>query len=92
VFLISVIACCKSSKEAGSLVEGAGDVFICGECVELCRNILTGKHRKCGEEPLGKEVTTHQETMMKVETHLYEANRKIDEAIELLRATGDGGY
>lgn len=38
--------CRKSHQEVGPLVEGPGDVFICGLCVELCLSILDGEKRR----------------------------------------------
>ena len=38
--------CNKSNKDAGTLVEGANDVFICGDCVELCQGVLKREHQK----------------------------------------------
>ena len=32
--------CRKSYRDVGPLVEGPGDVYICGECIELCQSIL----------------------------------------------------
>ncbi len=32
--------CRKSFRDVGPLVEGPGDVYICGECVELCQSII----------------------------------------------------
>jgi DNA-directed RNA polymerase specialized sigma54-like protein len=32
--------CRKDYREVGPLVEGPGEVYICGNCVELCRSIL----------------------------------------------------
>ena len=32
--------CRKSHRVAGPLVEGPANVYICGECIELCRSIL----------------------------------------------------
>ena len=29
--------CRKSYRDVGPLVEGPGDVYICGECIELCQ-------------------------------------------------------
>ena len=44
-------ACCsfcqKSYRDVGSLVEGPGDVYICGECAELVQSIIAqGKRRR----------------------------------------------
>jgi len=38
------------------LVEGPGDVFICGECIDLCQTILSQerKKRSSGDKELGK--------------------------------------
>jgi hypothetical protein len=32
--------CRKSYRDVGPLVEGPGDVYICGECIELCQSII----------------------------------------------------
>jgi ATP-dependent Clp protease ATP-binding subunit ClpX len=38
--------CRKSHRDVGPLVEGPGEVYICGECIELCQQILdTDKKR-----------------------------------------------
>ena len=36
--------CRKSYRDVGPLVEGPGDVYICGECIELCQSILDQEH------------------------------------------------
>ncbi|MBQ9874525.1 MAG: ATP-dependent Clp protease ATP-binding subunit ClpX [Thermoguttaceae bacterium] len=38
--------CRKSYRDVGPLVEGPGDAYICGECVELCRTILDQEYRR----------------------------------------------
>ena len=40
--------CRKSYRDVGPLVEGPGDVYICGECIELCQSILEQEHRRRG--------------------------------------------
>jgi ATP-dependent Clp protease ATP-binding subunit ClpX len=40
--------CRKSYRDVGPLVEGPGDVFICGECVDLCHTIIADEKRKRG--------------------------------------------
>jgi hypothetical protein len=32
--------CRKSYQDVGPLIEGRGDVYICGECIELCQAII----------------------------------------------------
>src|SRR3989337_2731044 len=40
--------CRKSYRDVGPLVEGPGDVYICGECIELCQSILDQERKKRG--------------------------------------------
>ena len=37
-----------SYRDVGPLVEGPGDVYICGECIELCQSILDQEKRRRG--------------------------------------------
>src|SRR6516164_3565893 len=46
--------CRKSYRDVGPLVEGPGDVYICGECIELCQSIIDqDKRLSLGEEGHG---------------------------------------
>ena len=38
--------CRKNYRDVGPLVEGPGDVYICGECIELCQSILEQEERR----------------------------------------------
>lgn len=38
--------CRKSFRDVGPLVEGPSDVYICGECIELCQSILQQERRR----------------------------------------------
>jgi ATP-dependent Clp protease ATP-binding subunit ClpX len=38
--------CRKSYRDVGPLVEGPGNVYICGGCVELCQSIVTQEKRR----------------------------------------------
>jgi len=40
--------CRKSYRDVGPLVEGPNDVFICGECIELCQSIIDQEKRRRG--------------------------------------------
>ena len=40
--------CRKNYRDVGPLVEGPGDVYICGECIELCQSILEPEQRRRG--------------------------------------------
>ncbi len=41
--------CGKSHRDAGPMVEGADDVFICASCIELCHNLVREERRKTGK-------------------------------------------
>ncbi len=40
--------CRKSYRDVGPLVEGPSDVYICGECIELCQSIIDQEKRRQG--------------------------------------------
>jgi ATP-dependent Clp protease ATP-binding subunit ClpX len=48
--------CRKSYRDVGPLVEGPGDVYICGECIELCQSIIDQEKRRRGGT---KAIFTH---------------------------------
>jgi ATP-dependent Clp protease ATP-binding subunit ClpX len=58
--------CRKSYRDVGPLVEGPGDVYICGECIELCQSILDQETKRRGpskklfnEIPTPRDIVTH---------------------------------
>jgi len=58
--------CRKSYRDVGPLVEGPGDVYICGECIELCQSILEQERRRRGTSkqlfskvPTPREIVEH---------------------------------
>ena len=58
--------CRKSYREVGPLVEGPDDVYICGECIDLCQSILDQERRRRGSSrplftrvPAPKEIVEH---------------------------------
>jgi len=58
--------CGKSYRDVGPLVEGPGDVYICGECIELCHSILDQERRRRGEShklfnkiPTPRDIVAH---------------------------------
>ena len=48
--------CRKSYRDVGPLVEGPSDVYICGECIELCQSIIDQEKRRRGGT---KAIFTH---------------------------------
>jgi ATP-dependent Clp protease ATP-binding subunit ClpX len=85
--------CRKSYRDVGPLVEGPGDVYICGECIELCQSIIDQEKRRrdCATRP---ESSTVQPQALRV--HLDRLIGGQDEAKETLalatatRAEGTG--
>ncbi|MDC0936919.1 ATP-dependent Clp protease ATP-binding subunit ClpX [Pirellulales bacterium] len=60
--------CRKSYRDVGPLVEGPGDVYICGECIELCQSILDQERKRRGSSrqlfskiPSPREIVTELE-------------------------------
>ncbi len=58
--------CRKSYRDVGPLVEGPGDVYICGECIDLCQSILEQEQRRRGptkqlfrEIPTPRDIVNH---------------------------------
>ena len=61
--------CRKSYRDVGPLVEGPGDVYICGECIELCQSILDQEKRRRGST---KSLFTEVPSPRKIKEHLDE--------------------
>jgi ATP-dependent Clp protease ATP-binding subunit ClpX len=56
--------CRKSYRDVGPLVEGPGDVYICGECIELCQSILDQERKRRGtSKQLFTRIPTPREIM-----------------------------
>jgi ATP-dependent Clp protease ATP-binding subunit ClpX len=54
--------CGKSYRDVGPLVEGPGDVYICGECIDLCQSILDQERKRRGDsKPLFSKVPAPRE-------------------------------
>ena len=64
--------CRKSYREVGPLVEGPGDVYICGECIELCQSILDQERkRRGGTRPLFNRVPSPREIVTQLDQYVY---------------------
>ncbi len=59
--------CRKSYRDIGPLVEGPGDVYICGECIELCQSILDQEQKRRGPS---KSLFSDIPTPRKIVEHL----------------------
>ena len=61
--------CRKSYRDVGPLVEGPGDVYICGECIELCQSILDQERKRRGTS---KQLFTRVPSPREIVTQLEE--------------------
>jgi ATP-dependent Clp protease ATP-binding subunit ClpX len=63
--------CRKSYRDVGPLVEGPGDVYICGECIDLCQSILDQERRRrgTGKEPFVK-IPSPREIMRQLDEYV----------------------
>ena len=63
--------CRKSYRDVGPLVEGPGDVYICGECIELCQSILEQEQRRRGStKQLFTKISTPREIVAKMDDYV----------------------
>ncbi|HMP78960.1 MAG TPA: ATP-dependent Clp protease ATP-binding subunit ClpX [Pirellulaceae bacterium] len=63
--------CRKSYREVGPLVEGPGDVYICGECIELCQSILEQEQRRRGPtKQLFTKIPTPREIVTRMDEYV----------------------
>ena len=81
--------CRKSYRDVGPLVEGPGDVYICGECIELCQSILEQERRRRGT---GKQLFTKIPTPREIVTQLDEYVIGQEHAKKVLAVAVHGHY
>lgn len=63
--------CRKSYRDVGPLVEGPGDVYICGECIELCQSILEQEQRRRGPtKQLFSKILTPREIVARMDEYV----------------------
>ncbi len=72
--------CRKSYRDVGPLVEGPGDVYICGECIDLCQSILDQEKRRRGPtKKLFNEIPPPREIVSQLDQYVIgqEAAKKV---------------
>ncbi|MBN2580111.1 MAG: ATP-dependent Clp protease ATP-binding subunit ClpX [Pirellulales bacterium] len=63
--------CRKSYRDVGPLVEGPGDVYICGECIDLCQSILEQERRRRGTtKQLFTKIPTPRQIMSQLDQYV----------------------
>jgi ATP-dependent Clp protease ATP-binding subunit ClpX len=68
--------CGKGQRDAGPMVEGPRDVYICRSCVELCHNIIKQEMRRAsGTRVLTREIPTPREIHSFLDTYIVGQER-----------------
>src|SRR2546430_4832830 len=68
--------CRKSYRDVGPLVEGPGDVYICGDCIELCQSILHEERRRRGvPKTLFTDIPTPREIKEQLDAYVIGQDR-----------------
>ena len=70
--------CGREQDQVSHLIRGPGDVYICDECVELCRQILSdndGDPARKREPPAGGRVPTPREIVRALGQHVVGQER-----------------
>ena len=63
--------CRKNYRDVGPLVEGPGDVYICGDCIELCQSILEQEQRRRGpSKQLFNKILTPREIVANMDDYV----------------------
>lgn len=63
--------CRKNYRDVGPLVEGPGDVYICGDCIELCQSILEQEQRRRGPaKQLFNKILTPREIVTRMDEYV----------------------
>ncbi len=67
--------CRKNYRDVGPLVEGPGEVYICGDCIDLCQSILTQERkRRQGEGAPFARVPSPREIVAKLDDYVVGQN------------------
>ena len=67
--------CRKNYRDVGPLVEGPGDVYICGDCIELCQSILEQEQRRRGPaKQLFNKILTPREIVARMDEYVIGQN------------------
>src|SRR5256714_13922773 len=68
--------CRKSYRDVGPLVEGPGDVYICGECIELCQSIIDQeKRRRSGSRSVFSHIPTPRNIKERLDQYVIGQSR-----------------
>ena len=83
--------CRKSYRDVGPLVEGPGDVYICGECIDLCQSILDQEQKRRGStKQLFNKIPTPREMVARLDEYVIEQrDANLQSAVDDVRVGKD---
>jgi hypothetical protein len=79
--------CFKSQHEVKKLISGPASIFICGECVDLCNEIIAGRPPQLSR-PSPEELPTERllERLRPIEDTIQGKGNQLQWVVELLRS------
>jgi hypothetical protein len=79
--------CFKSQHEVKKLISGAAEIFICDECVDLCKEIIAGRPPNLSK-PSPQELPTERllERLRPIEDTIQGKGNQLQWVVDLLRS------
>ena|SRR5882724_1197859 len=79
--------CVKSQHEVEKLISGPAGIFICGECVDLCNEVIAGRPPDPSTFPSAKELPTERllEHLRSIEDTVQGKANQLQSVVEILR-------
>jgi hypothetical protein len=80
--------CLKSEHEVEKLLSGHGGIYICGECVQACNEILAGRFPDPSKQRSDSELSTERllERLQAIEETLQGKGNQLQMVVDLLRS------
>src|SRR5262249_34538602 len=79
--------CFKSQREVRKLISGPGNIFICDECVELCKQVIVG-HLPRSKSPSLRELPTERllKRLGPIEETVQGKGNQLQQVVDVLRS------
>jgi len=80
--------CFKSQHEVEKLLSGHGAIFICGECIDACNEIIAGRFPDKSKQRSESDLPTERllERLQAIEDTLQGKGNQLQTVIDLLRS------
>jgi ATP-dependent Clp protease ATP-binding subunit ClpX len=80
--------CLKSEHDVEKLLSGHGGIYICGECVQACNEILAGRFPDPSKQRSDSELSTERllERLQAIEETLLGKGNQLQTVVDLLRS------